>query len=496
MKKVLQQYPFFLLLLPLFFVFHGYVENYYFMHFSDCLPLLGIYPAATLVLYFLIRFFLKNQSGAALLTAYFMSVYFFFGAAHQFLRKNSIFLHKYSLLLPFLALLTIGLIVYVKKKTSLLSVTIFLNSLLFMYILADTLSLATHILHHGTETTRNHPSMAVPLVSCDSCLKPDIYLLLFDGYSSSKALKEAFGYDNGSFDKFLSGAGFQIQKNSRSNYDATAFSMASTLNFSYLDDPGHLNANNATAMMDLIGKNRVVEYLYSQGYSVANYSPFDVQGHPSLQEIPFLPTRARAISNRTLFNYLMRDLYLWMWVEKHLEDSTAFSDNMLSMSIRTNRQFIAATKEETTKNSAYPRFVYTHLFMPHFPFYYDSLLRRRSNLDIVTHLGENNFSYYLEYLQYTNACAKDLISTIKKNSHGRAIIIFMSDHGIRYPFKGTDPMFEFSNQNAVYFPDGDYRSMHDSMSNVNVFRAIFNKLFRQKLPMLPDTSFILKNKEE
>ena len=90
----------------------------------------------------------------------------------------------------------------------------------------------------------------------------------------------------------------------------------------------------------------------------------------------------------------------------------------------------------------------------------------------------------------------DLISTIKKNTGGNAVIIFMSDHGFRYIPNGKDlPGYAFNNQNAVYFPDGDYHLFYDSISAVNQFRVIFNKMFRQNLPLLKDSSIFLITKE-
>jgi hypothetical protein len=495
MKKRLRQSPLFLILLPVFFVLHGYVENYYFIRLPECLPLSGIYTCSAIILYFIARLPLRDKIRAALFATFIMAFYLFFGALHDFLRKNSIFLHRYVLLFPCFFALAAGLFIYLKKRSSFPRTVLFLNVLLLLYILVDGVSLAGKILHKDTRPAAGYSYMSGGTTRCDSCPKPDIYFILFDDYSGSTTLKEAFHYDNSHFDSFLVREGFRIQANSRSNYNHTPFSMASILNFSYLEHPEDLNPDNFTGMLDLIGKNRVVDLLYAQGYSVVNYSPFDVRGHPSRKEIPYLPAKARLIADRTLFNYMMKDLYLWIWLEGHLEDSTTLSNNRISEVERMNRQFLDGTKEESAKRSAYPRFVYTHVYMPHYPFYYDSLLHRRSSLDIVTHQDEQHPEYYLQYLPYTNSCAEDLISTIKKNSNGQAVIIFMSDHGYRYFSSGKIPSYIFNNQNAVYFPDRDYHLFYDSVSGVNQFRILFNKLFRQNFPLLKDSVLFLKNKE-
>jgi hypothetical protein len=503
MKKSLQERPLFLFLLPVFFVWHGYVENYYFMRFSECLPLFGLYTCAAILLYLIARLTLKDKIGAALYASFIMAIYLFFGALHDFLRKNNILLHRYVLLLPCLLAVAAGLFIYLKKRSpisknrrsSIYRSALFLNLLLLLYILVDGVSLAGKLLHKNADRTAGFTFIPGTMTRCDSCPKPDIYFILFDDYSGSKTLKTEFQYDNSRFDSFLVREGFQIQANSRSNYNHTPFSMASILNFAYLEHPEQINPDDFTGMLDLIGRNRVVDFLYARGYSVVNYSPFDVQGHPSQREIPYLPAKAKLIADRTLFNYMMKDLYLWIWLEGHLKDSATLAKNHISEIGRMNRQFLDGTKAESAKRSTSPRFIYTHLYMPHYPFYYDSLLHRRRSLDIVTHQDEQHPEYYLEYLPYTNACAEDLISTIKKNSNGQAVIIFMSDHGYRYFSSGKSPSSIFNNQNAVYFPDKDYHLFYDSISGVNEFRVIFNKLFRQNFPILKDSVLFLKNKE-
>jgi Sulfatase len=488
MTKKMPEYPLFFLFVPVFFVLHGFVENCYFIRFADCWPLLGIYTGAAVVVYLLGRLLLKDATKAALFSAYIMGFYLFFGALHDFLRIHSIFLHKYSILLPFFVLLTILLILYLKKAASFHRTVLFLNALLVIYILVDCGTLVWKLNFSHARYAENQTLAQIPVVSCNDCAKPDIYFILFDCYNGSETLKNIYHYDNSSFDRYLEGQGFHIQKKSRSNYHDTPLSMASMLNLSYLSnmDTSHfLESDDYTGLTGVIAKNRVAGFLYSQGYSIVNYSVFDLPGHPSVAGQTFFPVKTRLITNRTLPNYIERDLR--EWVEDHFEDSTLLSGKRIMDFDRNNRLFLSLTKEESQKKSDKPRFIYTHIIMPHFPYFYDSLLHRRPLRDIAAHEYEDP-AYYLQYLPYTNACAEDLISTIKRNTDGKAVIIFMSDHGLRYmPDKGVWPAAMFYNQNAVYFPDRDYRLFYDSISAVNQFRVVFNKMFRQNLPLLKDS---------
>jgi hypothetical protein len=491
MKKL--QRPLFLLLLPVFFVFHGFVENYTFIRVGDCLLLLGIYTAATLVIYFLVLLSLRSPMKAALFAGFIMAFFFFFGALHDFLRRSNFFLHKYSILLPVFAATAALLMIYLKKKAVPSRLPLFLNLLLLLYIVIDGSSLAWKALQKGPAPVADYSFTSAPIVRCDSCPRPDIYFILFDDYSGNKTLKEIYHYDNSGLDSFLVREGFSVQKNSQSNYPYTMASMASILNFSYLSNLKDMISPDYKGMLDAISHSRVINFLYSQGYAVINYSPFDLTGQPSVRDIPLLPAKIRLITNRTLMNYMARDLHTW--VDLHLKDSSLLADQRISAFDRENTEVLEQTRSESAKHADHPRFVYAHLLLPHFPFFYDSLLRRRSRDDVAAHFNEDQPRYYLDYIPYTNACARDLISTIKKNTGGKAVIIFMSDHGFRYSPKGEFMPYTFNNQNAIYFPDREYSGLYDSISGVNQFRVVFNKLFRQNLPLLKDSTLFLGNKE-
>lgn len=495
MQKKWMRYPLFVLLLPLFFIFHGYVENYFFMSWNDCWSLLGMYLAGTIIVFLLALLLMRDKMKAAVFTGYLLSVYFFFGAVHDFLRRHNLFIVRYSLLLPTLLVLTVLFAWFIKKRTSFHRLPLFLNSLFLLYILVDTGFLVGKALQRQSPNPANYSLMSLPVGRCDSCPRPDIYLIVFDEYTNSRTLKDIYHYDNSAFDSFLVNEGFHIQYNSHSNYGATLLSMSSMLNYSYLNEMNGITFRNYKDMLDGIARNKVVNFLYARGYTVINNSPFDLAGHPSARELPFIPVKGRLISNRTLWNYMIKDVEKSM--KKLLFGEWGFAAGEGAKADRLNRYELEQTKAESQTQSDRPRFVYAHLMMPHPPYLYDSLQHRRNPDDITAHLDDNkaDLGYYLSYIPYTNACARDLISNIKKNSGGKAVIIFMSDHGFRYaPEKKVTPYF-FDNQNAIYLPDRDYRSFYDSISNVNEFRMLFNKLFRQDLPLLKDSSIYLIDKE-
>lgn len=487
MVKKLYRYPLFFLLLPVFFVFHGFVENFYFIRFADCWSLIGIYIASALFFYGAGWLLLKDKVKAALFASYIMGFYLFFAPLHDFLRMHSIFLHKYSILLPAFIIFGILLIIYLKKHGPYRRAALFLNTLFLLFCLADGVTLSWKVIHK-MDRAAGRTMMTDPVISCDNCPKPDIYLILFDGYTGSSTLKDEFRYDNGSFDRFLQTEGFHIQEHSRSNYSITPFSMASMLNIGYpknMDSTHQIVADDYLDMTEAIRNSRVVNFLYQQGYTIVNYSHFDLPGQPASRDQTFFPLRTRLITHRTLLGYIERDLS--GWITDRLSNHLTIVGDLIAASERTDQRSLSETKGESSRAFSHPRFIYTHVFMPHYPFLYDSLMHRRSLSEIIKRQNETDPSSYFQYLPYTNLCAKDLISTIKKNTGGKAIILFMSDHGFRYD--KINPKYYFYNQNAVYYPDGDYSMMYDSISNVNQFRVLFNKLFGQHFPLLKDSSF-------
>ena len=65
--------------------------------------------------------------------------------------------------------------------------------------------------------------------------KPDIYLIILDGYGREDVLQELYGFDNQEFIDYLKGKGFYVAEESTPNYPMTWFSLSSLLNMKYLD---------------------------------------------------------------------------------------------------------------------------------------------------------------------------------------------------------------------------------------------------------------------
>jgi Sulfatase len=496
MKKTLQQTPLFLFLVPLFFILHGYAENFGNITLSNCLLLIVTYAGAAAFLYFIFLFFFKNYIKAALMATYLFGFYCFFGAVHDFLKIHSSFLHRYSVLLSAFLIGFIVLFIFFKKtKHVFFRTTLFINILLLAYIFFDIGSVIWKSLNPGPNRLSVYSfAKNNTYGTCKECPKPDIYFLLFDEYGSSLSLKQKYNYDNSGLDTFLRQSGFSIQVNSHSNYNFTPFSMSSILNMSYISgvDPEAITADDYAYCTNLIRDNEVIKFLAYQGYDIVNYSVFDLAGNPSRVDQSFLPLKTKLITDRTLFAYLRKHIG-WMLYTGRFEIKWLTAHTLYNQS-KNNNKFIDLAKKESAVKAAKPRFVYMHVYMPHAPYFFDKNKILKDETTVYRESVELTLQPYLDYLPYTNSRIKELVTTIQKNTDGNAVIVFMGDHGFRLRTTDQHPDNYFQNQNAIYFPGKDYHLLKDSVTGVNQFRIIFNKLFNQNIPLLKDSTVFLKDK--
>ena len=492
--KQLARLPLFLGLLPLFFVFHGFVENLGFISVADCLPPLGLYLLSAGILFLVFFLLLRNGNKAALISFYLLSFYFFFGAVHDFLKAHAHALARYSILLSIFAAGALALFLYLRKRMVPGPLVLFLNCLFLIYLLVDTGTWITKAGRRPVAQTAS-PSLLSPYYKdSGNSQKPDIYLLIFDEYSANRTLQNVYHYDNSALDSFFKKEDFYRPLQSRSNYFFTTYSMASCLNLDYLNEfSGNpiLTPDDNAIPLERLRTNEVVNFLMARGYKIVNNSPWDIPGHPGRLEQPFIPLKGRLITRRTLLNYISRDIG-W-WLESKIKDSVTLINDNISTIYRMNTGFLDSTLRESAKPSPAPRFVYMHVLMPHFYFLFDSLQHRRTLADIRNRPSTQwDPERYLEYLPYVNARIRELVTSIKEHSRGKAVILFLSDHGYRYYPTDAIQSYFFNNQNAVYLPDRDYSGFYDSITNVNEFRVVFDKLFHLNLPLLKDSVVVLR----
>ena len=486
-KKLLLSKALFVLLLPLFFVWHGYVQNYPLVPASDALKLAFEYLVTILLVVSLSYFIFKSWQKALVFAFFLMFIQFFFGAV-QDLIKNSFadsFMSKYSFLLPLVFVMSVAAFLFLlKTKRDFNRITKYLSFTLAILIALDLAALTFKLIRkRGSNETTGQ------FIECRDCKKPNIYLVIADEYAGHQELHDIFSFDNAAFENELQKRNFHVVKKPTSNYNYTPYSMASIFDMNYLKGITNKanDIDNRNTSYKTINKNALVNFLHSLDYDFINLSLFDFAGKPGLNLDEFYSIREKLISSQTLTGRIKKDLWYhfvttfgFRWAQN------AWQNKLIGLL----RKGYNGTVSAAAENFERPRFIYTHFTMPHYPYFFDRNGRR---LSFAESQQGGRKDLYLEYLQYCNQQCLALIDSILKKDKTEPIIILMSDHGFtKYNSTAIDPSYNFDNMINIYFPDNNYSEFPDTISNVNLFRFILNKQFNQRLPLLKDSTIFLK----
>jgi hypothetical protein len=469
----------------LFFVLHEFTRNYYAVPVPGSLLLILAYSLASFVIALVCLLAYRHTIKSALLAFAFISFQLFFGNVQDTLKSVPFsFVSQYRFILPF-SLLLLGFIAFALKKTrkNLSTLTYYLNLLFLLLIVIDTGWLIKKTTRENNYETINKivSNKTIP----DSCHKPDIYLLLMDQYAGNSALNKIYHFDNSYFLNELKSRGFYIADKSRSNYNLTPFSMASALSMNYLDSGMSLPTKlNLGYCYQAIRNSSVLKFLNENGYTFYNYSVFDFPGQPAHKYEAFLPYGTALITLNTFTGRILRDITNSIRTGKL--GFVAERRNLAYENLKYNDSTFTLTNQVASERTSFPKFVYSHFMLPHFPYYFNKD-GEQLPIDKLTDFKRTNSNDYIEYLQYGNKKILSLIDNILSHSSNPPVILLLSDHGSRRLNKGEENTNDFVNLNAVYIPGKKYTLFYDSITNVNQFRVLFNTCFAQQLPLLKDS---------
>ncbi|MEO7960077.1 MAG: sulfatase-like hydrolase/transferase [Ginsengibacter sp.] len=402
-------------------------------------------------------------------------------------------LRSYRGLVPVLLIIIITVIVHFRKKTVLLEKwTQFLNYLLLIYCVVDIVTILMGInVEDHSYANKLTGSVNSSLVK----LRPNVYFLLFDEYPGYKSLRDSFGFKNEVFYKKLSDDSFTIIP-TFSNYSGTAFSMSSIFNMDYVNKK-NLNETSPQRELQERGKeieNAAVFNVFSQlGYEIQSFSVFDVLDKKSIGGNSFILGHSRLLTDKMFHNRFIKDV-AWQFINGNFSIPAfqqLYFGEIKTYNARAEEGLIASLDK---KNNS-PRFIYAHFLMPHQPYFFDSVGREQNiaRLEDAAVLADK--SLFLSYLQYANkkiGAFADLI--VQKDSS--AIVILLSDHGFRaYQSSKKYEPYKFDNFCAIRYTGSKPLPASLPISNVNLFRYIFNECFYQHLPYLENKVSLLKEKD-
>jgi hypothetical protein len=126
--------------------------------------------------------------------------------------------------------------------------------------------------------------------------------------------------------------------------------------------------------------------------------------------------------------------------------------------------------------------------MPHPP---NGLTSSGDKLPYNNKLSEKeNENRYTDEIMFVNKRIRTIVDTLTKNTKRPMVIIMQGDHGYRF-WKDGREQDEFPNFSAVYFSNKDYSMVPDTLSNVNLFKAVLNTFFHQNIPFDTNKQFFL-----
>jgi hypothetical protein len=372
----------------------------------------------------------------------------------------------------------------------------FLNAMALVMLLMVSGNIALHHLMPAKPSfsgVSGNESLQVALEDNDRTL-PDIYYLILDGYARNDVLYELYQYDNSDFIRFIEDRGFYIASQSYANYPQTYLSLASSLNFAYLNDVSRefYDVNTVEPLIEMINNSRLMTVLKSMGYkSIAFASGYsgtelktaDYYLSRNLLSREFLHT----LINTTFFAALRLPF---------------FDFTVSEAEIHRDRIRRTLTSFSSLSLPAAPVFVFAHLICPHPPFVFkhdgqaiDS--RDRFHIQDGSHWGSDTAAYkkmYLEQLAYLNTLVKQTVVELASGSGRPRIVVIQSDHGPGSELnwqsvENTNLRERFGILQAIYFSDGNTSGLYPEMSPVNTFRLVLNRLLAQKMPLLEDKSY-------
>ncbi len=201
-----------------------------------------------------------------------MVLFFFFiyGQVYNLLEDRtlgnvSIFRHR-TLLPLFGILAVVALYLIVRRLNQPGRYTFGLNLLAIFLLIYPASQILLSVLQQKS-ADRSVQNSYRPVAASTS--RPDIYYIILDAYGRADVLRNLMGYDNSEFLNSLRQRGFYVADCSQSNYAYTEFSLASSLNYDYLD---RLNVSHTrNERIAILKHNAARSFLEANGYSVVAF---------------------------------------------------------------------------------------------------------------------------------------------------------------------------------------------------------------------------------
>jgi hypothetical protein len=334
---------------------------------------------------------------------------------------------------------------------------------------------------------------------------PDIYLLVLDKYTGRRSLRDNFNFDNSAFEAFLRSRGFIVPGSPHANYLYTTLSLASLLNYRYLDDlPQRLGpeSRDQAYVSSLIEDNAVWRFLRERSYRFIFFpTAFSFTGSNRFADLQLpdpreIPSEFEIVWRRTT----LAEPILW-WVCRRIYCSHVFPWFTNETPQLLEWKFERLKELPKLPRDGRPLFVFAHFTVPHEPYIFNADCSTRrllwpSYFVVRDETLEKNA--YVAQLTCVNQRLESIVDQILRDSRAPPVILLQSDHGHGRMMGGisdlrgvtADRLSERADIFAAYdLPGVDGAVIYDSITPVNVFRTVFRQYFKVELAHLPDETY-------
>ncbi len=443
---------------------------------------LSVLMAGLLVLIF--YWIYRDWRRAALTSTVILILFFSYGHLYLLLKGVEVggfYLFRHRTLIPIWIILVAVAIWWVSRKSlNVTSVTYTLNLIgLFLLIFPIIQIVSFSVQNQASQTSAEKNTSALDLKV--NSQPPDIYYIILDGYGRSDVLKNEYDYDNSDFLNGLRDLGFYVADCSQSNYAQTQISLASSLNFNYLDalsDRFVPGSEDRTGLDALIHHGLVRQSLEKAGYKTVAFATGFLA--TELSDADYFLSPRRSIGELNEFESLLMETTF----ARLLLDANTFGMQNSGSELYRERTLFTLDKLDKLSYIKGPKFVFAHLVIPHPPYVFGPTGGPVGPADVGTTKTQQGASHYRDQALYVSTRMAEIVPRIIANSATPPIIVIQGDHG---PTVASRPRSRMSNLN-VYFLPGAEKSLYPTITPVNTFRVIFNNYFGQNLQLLKDVS--------
>jgi len=455
----------------------------------------------TLFLYGVLKIILKKREyQVSLLLSLGLLLFFSYGHVYDYLKITQPFgliLSRHRFLAPmWLLLLGLGIWIILKLVKNPAAVVQVLNVTVIALLLLPSVQITSF--YFTQLTSQNYR----PVVEHNNNLPPgnpdhmpDVYLIILDMYARQDVLRDRYNFDNQPFLTELQELGFYVAECSRSNYDRTESSLASELNYDFIQNLVDINPQSSdhSILWPLIQHSKVRQQLANLGYQIVAFETGFPWSEIKDADLYLYPTgRVSPPSQIRPFEAMLiktTALFLLMDSQTHFAQHIAQDANTLHY----NRVLYVLNALEELPHQSQPKFVFAHIVVPHTPYIFKPDGSMQTSPGFYTGGralpidDQHEYDGYRNQVAFINNRITSVIKTILEKSQTPPIILLQSDHGVS-PYRNA-------NLAAYYLPGDNDQLLYPNITSVNTFRVVFNAFFGAQYPLLPDHTYTSESVE-